>query len=67
MDKIRPILSCIAEADSGDLSRIAQATVVRYKELFPGDEVYFLSLPEKDRAKRAAILRHAAELLEHEG
>ena len=64
MLELNDILTQIAFAEEGELSKIVQAVVKRYDVLFPEEEVHFLSLPAKDRAAQASILRRTAELIE---
>ena len=61
MCQFQTVLSRIAAADSRELSEIVRATLERYRVLFPGEEVLFLSLPLDDQEERAAILRQAVE------
>ena len=66
MNDLQPILSKISEADSSELSEITRSIISRYHALFPDDEVFFLSLPTRNRAERAAILRQTADMIERE-
>ena len=66
MNDLQTILSKISEADSNDLSEITQSIISRYHALFPDDEVFFLSLPARNSAERAAILRQTADMIEQE-
>ena len=62
----KELMEQIASADSFLLTQIVQAVLSRYRALFPDDEVFFLSLPARNSAERAAILRKAADMIEHE-
>ena len=66
MNDLQKILSWISKADSNELSEITRSIISRYHVLFPDDEVFFLSLPARNSADRAAILRQAADMIEHE-
>ena len=57
----KAVLEWIAAAGDYELSEIVRATLERYRVLFPGEEVLFLSLPLDDQEERAAILRQAVE------
>ena len=64
MSDFDAVLSGISDADSLELSEIAQAVMKRYAALFPEYEVAFLSLPRNDPEKRFEILRRICDLEE---
>lgn len=51
------LLNHIRQADSADLSTIVQRVIARYAELFPEDEVIFLSLPKNAPDERRETIK----------
>ena len=64
MDTTQPLTSYIQNANDTELASIVQAVLARYRTLFSGEDVIFLSFPENDRDARVALLRHVADLIE---
>ena len=60
----KELLEQIRSADSLVLTQIVQAVLARYRALCPGEDVVFLSLPEKDRDSRVSLLRSVADFIE---
>lgn len=60
----KELLEQIASADGFVLTQIVQATLARYRSLFPDEDIVFLSFPKKDRDERVSVLRRVADLIE---
>ena len=57
------ILSDIQQADSAQLNDIILTVVARYRQLYPGWEVMFLSLPKDDADLRRKTVDRVCALL----
>lgn len=56
------ILEKIEEADDLEINEIIQAVIRRYKSVFPGWEVVFLSLPLQSKEREQMIERTIEQL-----
>ncbi len=65
LSDLQTLLSVIERADCNTLTQIVQSVIARYHELFPDEDVFFLSLPVHDREERRCTLERLAEQLMH--
>ncbi|MBQ9148040.1 MAG: hypothetical protein IJX69_00555 [Oscillospiraceae bacterium] len=63
----RTILGWIEQADDDAISQIIQAVIRRYKQVYPGWEVVFLSLPRDNAEERRRQLNELIEFLNRHG
>ncbi|MBQ8580335.1 MAG: hypothetical protein IJ448_06550 [Oscillospiraceae bacterium] len=56
MDK-GTVLQYIRQADEEEIQELLQASIKRYKSLYPDWEIYFFSLKANDEAERREQLR----------
>ncbi|MBQ9148043.1 MAG: hypothetical protein IJX69_00570 [Oscillospiraceae bacterium] len=64
---LQEVLKQIENADDDAISQIIQAVIRRYKQVYPGWEVVFLSLPLDDAAQRRKQLADLIEFLDRHG
>ena len=65
MSDLQTLLSAIEQADCYTLTQIVQSVIARCRELFPDEDVFFLSLPVHDQEERRYTLEQLTEQLMH--
>ena len=60
--EIEQVLHTIRHAEPSVLSRIVQALLKRYEELYADEDVFFLSAPKGDLEERTRIMAAALRL-----
>ena len=66
MDDLNALVERIMQFDDAQISEVIQAVIRRYKRVYPGQEVVFLSLPAEPAEERSRCIDALIAMLKKE-